>query len=101
MDGPCAAYGEFVMTAGLGHLIRILRGQGFRYSEHLAWVQAHGDHGAVATTYAADLLAGCGAAPGCGLATAAVFDDEKDEQEEEEDNKDVDGNDQDVEMVDA
>ncbi|KAK8053014.1 hypothetical protein PG996_012315 [Apiospora saccharicola] len=43
MQGKCNAYDEFIMTAGLGHLIRILRGQGFRYVEHLDWVQTHDD----------------------------------------------------------
>lgn len=49
MDRRCPAYDEFVLTAGLGHRLRLLRGQGFRYAAHLRWVQAHARHGAAYT----------------------------------------------------
>ncbi|KAK8068821.1 hypothetical protein PG994_005437 [Apiospora phragmitis] len=50
-DTNCRSYDEFVMTAGLGHLIRILHGQAFDYVEHLEWVQTHKYHSGVATRY--------------------------------------------------
>ncbi|KAK8013929.1 hypothetical protein PG990_007225 [Apiospora arundinis] len=57
-EEKCPALDEFIMTAGLDNLVRILRGQDFDYIGHLNWVRNHPYHGKVSVTYARRALLG-------------------------------------------